>query len=150
LHRDVDELRGAGTQAAEMRDQRRDRAFRRGMVPRLRHGNAHRPAIGVAGQCHHAAHRRQGQIAGEMTRVRAVLAERCDGDIDELPVGGAEILEPAPARGHCSRRGILEHKVGVRGERVQRPSSRFAVEVDRDAAFAAVEGVEAQAGQTIR
>ena len=67
-------------------------------MPRLRHGDAHGPAVGVAVERHRAAHGGQRQVGGEVVGVRAVLAERGDGDVDEV---GPGVAQDARSRGRA-------------------------------------------------
>jgi hypothetical protein len=79
-----------------------------------------------------------------MTCVRSVLSERSDGNVDQPRIDGAQRLEAEAARGHRPGGGVLEDEVGA-GDQVQElVARRFAIEVESDAALAAVEGVEVQ------
>ena len=145
LDGDVDELRLAGGEAAVVRNERSDGALRRGVVPRLRNGDAHRPPIGFAVQRHHAAHRGERQIAGEVASVGAILTKRRDRDVDEPRVHRAESLEAETARRHLARSGVLEEKIRARHELSEAAASGFGVDVERDASLAAVQRMKAQA-----
>ena len=150
LRRDVDELRVARREPPPVRDECGHRAFGCRVVPGLRHGDAHRAPVGVAVERHHAAHRGEGQIGRQVVRVRPVLSERGGGDVHQAWVDGAQRLEAEAARGHRARCLVLEEKVGAGNQAQKVRAAGFAIEVEGDAAFAAVEDVEAQALQAIR
>lgn len=150
LYRHVDELGLPRHQAAPVCDERGHRALRCSVMPGLRHADAHRPAVGVAVQRHHPAHGRERQIGGQVLRVGTALPERRDGDVDETRIEGAQGVEAERAGGHRSGRGVLEQKVGAADQAREGGAAARALEVERDAALAAVEGVETQALQALR
>jgi hypothetical protein len=150
LYRHIHELRGDRPQAPPVGDQRGDRALGGSVVPRLRHADADRAAVGIAAQRHHPAHRRQRQIGGQMVRVGAVLPEWRDRDVDEPRVDRTQGVEADPARGHRTGGGVLENEIGARHQAQELRTPGGAVEIENDAALAAIEGMEAEAVQVGR
>src|SRR5690242_11650165 len=80
-----------------------------------------------------------------MSRVGTVLSERSDRDVDEARVHGAKRVEADAARGHLSRRRVLQEEVRAGDESHQPALPRVALEIDDDASLAAIERVEAKA-----
>ena len=99
-------------QAPLVGHQRAGGALGGGVVPGLRHRDAHRLAVGVAVERHGAAHRGQRQVGGEVVGVRAGLAERGERDVDEIGPGGAQRLEAEAPGVHDAGTGVLEQEVG--------------------------------------
>ena len=77
--------------------------------------------------------------------VGPVLAERADRDVHEIGPRLAKRREAELARVHRAGARVLDHEVGARDEREEVRAAARAVEIQRDAAFAAVERVQAQA-----
>ena len=150
LDRYVDELCFSGREPPVVGDHRADRAFRGRVVPRLRHRDAHRRAITLAVQGHHAPHGGEREIRGEVACVRAVLAERCRRHVDQARVDLAQLREADAARGHRARCGVFEQEGGRCDQALERRAPRGALEVEDDASLAAVESVKAHALQTLR
>ena len=101
-------------------------------------------------QRHHAAHRGEREVGREVVGVRPVLPERADRDVHEIGPRLAQRREAEPARVHRAGAGVLDHEVGARDQREEVRAAARAVEVEHDAALAAVEGVEAQARERVR
>ena len=146
----VDELRLARQQPALVGDQRADGALGGGVVPRLGHGDAQRSPVGVAVERHRPAHRRQRQVGRQVVGVGTRLPERRDRHVDEIGTDGAHRLEAEAEPVQHTGPGVLDHEVGRRHEAQEVRPSRLVVEVEHDAALAAVVGVEPQAGQAVR
>ena len=87
-----------------MRHQRSERALHGGVMPGLRHRDAHRPAVGLAHERHRAAHRGEREVRGEVVRVGSVLPERADRDVHEIGPRLAQ-RRRSRARARPSRRG---------------------------------------------
>ena len=126
------------------------RALRCGVQPRLRHGDPHGAAVGVAVDRHRTAHRRQREVGGQVVGVRAGLAERGDGHVDDVRAHGAQRVEAQPEAVHHARAGVLEHEVDGGRQRQEVGATGRLVEVEHDAALAAVVRLEAQTGELVR
>ena len=91
--------------------------------------------------------------------VEAIEASGVDCDIlvvdDNSPDGTGKLVDeigrthPQVSALHRAGRGVFEKEVRSGDERLQRIASRIAVEIDGRAALAAVESMEAQAGQAV-
>ena len=94
---DIDVLTASRRATRVQRDERRGGGLARRVMPGLRHGDPHRLLAGVAGQNQRAARGHQNQVGRLIRRLRPVLPEPADRDVDQVLVQRAQVLEAQPA-----------------------------------------------------
>ena len=107
-------------------------------------GNAdpHRPAAGLAGDRHQAAHALGDLIEARTLAVGPVLAEARDAGVDQPRVDLAQrrIVDAEPL--FHVRPEVLDHHVGLGGQPAQHGNAARRLQVERDAALVAVQVLE--------
>ena len=144
LRRDIDQLPAPGDLALPQGDQGGLRRLDAGVEERLRDAEAQGCAVLIAQDRRPVRRRTDGDVGGGPVRLRTVLSERADGDVDELGIQGGEVRMAEAACGHPTGRGGLDQDVG-RGDQLPQAGSPLArVQVDRHRALVAREGLPGQ------
>jgi len=139
LHRHLDLLTLAGRVALHERGQDPDHAVH--ARPRIADGrpDVGRRALGEAGHAHRPAHRLGDGLVALVVAVRAVGAEALDARVHQARV---ELLERGIAEAETidhARTEVLEQHVGRREQPAKHVLAARVLEIDREAAFVAVE-----------
>jgi hypothetical protein len=133
---------GAGAGAMPLLHGREDRERRVEPGEHVHHGRHHllRPAIGLGIQAHHAGGRLGDEVVRARARERAVLTEPGNAAVDQPRVQPLHRLVAEPQPGHHAGAEVLDQHVGAGDEFARDAAVGLVVQVERDAALAAVEG----------
>src|SRR6266540_366419 len=144
-HRDIDELPATVAHADGERRQNADRRVEAGHEIGDRYADLHRRPVLRAGHAHQAAHRLHDDVERGSIRVRPVEAPPRHGGVDEATVGVEQRARVEAEVGHRAGSEVLDDDVGSRREPAEHIPARVLLEVERDAALAAVEADEVPA-----
>ena len=144
-HRDVDELTSTVALAGAKSREGRDRRIERGGQVRDRDTDLHRDATLFAGDAHEPALALNDDVERGPIGVRAVESPAGDGDVDKARVRLEERGRREAEVIHGPRAQILDDHVRSAGEPFEDLAAFLAFEVDREAAFVAVESREVTA-----
>ena len=104
----------------------------------LRNAQPHRRPIRVAGENQRTAGGHDDQIAVGVARLRPVLSERRDRNVDERGIDFREIGEPEMVLRQVAGIVRLDQKIGALDQPHKKIAAGVALEVERDRALVAV------------